>query len=64
MDRAVELVLPGPDVVLPAVPRAAQDRVLEPAFTERPSEMEARVLRREELAADVRVEDGEVKVAV
>jgi hypothetical protein len=52
LDRAVELVLAGPDVVLPAVPGAAQDVTLQPALAKGPLEMEAVTLQREDLVAD------------
>ena len=53
LDRAVELVLAGADVVLPAVPGAREDVVFHAPLSERPFEMEAGVLGGVELAVDV-----------
>jgi len=52
LDGAVELVLAGPDVVLPAVPGAAEDMAFEPALAERSLQMEAMALNRVHLAVD------------
>src|SRR5438105_15164729 len=57
-DRAVELVLAAPDVVLPAVPGAGEDVVVDATFAERPVEVEALALRRIELAVYVRERDS------
>src|SRR5437870_4876349 len=54
LDREVELVLPGADVVLPAVPRAGEDAALELAVTERSLQMEALRLDGVEAAVAVR----------
>src|SRR5213080_1388886 len=57
LDGAVELVLAGADVVLPAVPGTAQHVSLEPALAERSLQVEAVALRRVELVADPRERD-------
>ena len=61
LDRAVELVLARPDVVLPAVPGAREDVVFDPALAERALQVHAGVLRRVELAVDVG--EGDLLVA-
>jgi hypothetical protein len=57
LDREVELVLPGADVVLPAVPGTREDAVLESALAERPLEVEAVPLDGVEAAVAVRERD-------
>src|SRR5256714_12234801 len=54
LDSVIEFVLPGPHVVLPAVPWTAQRLSLEPAVAERSLQVEAVLLRGEKLAVDVR----------
>src|SRR2546421_1174690 len=54
LDREVELVLPGADVVLPAVPRAGEDAAVELAVAERPLQVEAMRLDGIETAVAVR----------
>src|SRR5438132_7263549 len=41
LDREIELVLPGADVVLPAVPRAGEDAALQLPVAERPLQVDA-----------------------
>jgi hypothetical protein len=57
LDREVELVLPRPYVVLPAVPRAAEHAPFESALAERAPEMQAVSLHGIEAAVAVRKSD-------
>ena len=57
LDREVELVLPGADVVLPAVPRAAEDAAVQLTVAERSLQMEALRLDGVEAAVAVRERD-------
>src|SRR5204862_384598 len=54
LDRAVELVFAGAHVVLPAVPRAAQDVPVETTLAERPLQVDAVALQRVDLVPDAR----------
>src|SRR3989440_8725299 len=57
LDREVELVLPGADVVLPAVPGTAEDAALQLAVAERSLQVEALRLDGIEPAVAVRQRD-------
>src|SRR5438445_7171022 len=57
LDREVELVLPRPDVVLPAVPGAGDDTALQVPLAERPLQVEAVPVDRIEADRAVRQPD-------
>ena len=61
LDREIELVLTGPHVVLPAVPRAGQDAAFEPALAKGSSEVEA--VRLEGVEAALAVGEDDLIVA-
>ncbi len=52
-DRRCKTVLPGRDVVLPAVPGACHDGSIERAFCHRPSGVSADTVHRVELTVDI-----------